>query len=369
MEFSDAEQTQLINVCKELGSKPKFDSKEEFIAWMTDYVNGVKGENNTSETKPQVTDGATSATSSKQFLPRIPNFSGATPTKSDHVPFEVWHYELQCLLREKRYPPESILHAARLSLRGDAGRIAVRLGTDATINQLLDKMKHLFGTVEAGEDLLARFYSASQRDDETVVQWSCRLEDYWQEIQQGKVKTLESNNILKNKFWNGLKHPLHELSGYKFDQNLDYEQFLVEVRKIEQTLSTGESKGPKKTGRLHVQQTQSDTSEETVTSSGREPTVENTAILNQLQTQVNNLTEQMSKLSQHLFAAQASVPSSFQPVSAGVPRPSYTPRPPPTCWNCGQVGHVRAVCTNPPLNFARSLPWGMQRPKQTQQPH
>jgi hypothetical protein len=366
MEFDEHEQAQLIDVCRELGSKPKFDSKDDFIAWMRDYLKTVDGE----EAKPQVNDpptagatsGAASVVRNKEFLPRIPIFSGTPPSKSDHVPFEVWHYELQCLLKSNVYSSASILQAARLSLRGEASRVAVRLGTDATVQQLLDKMKHLYGTVDAGEDLLARFYSASQKDDESVLQWSGRLEDLLQEaLQAGKIKGTDSSEILKNKFWNGLKHPLHEISGYKFDQNLTYEEFLVEVRKIEQSLSGRDSKSTQKptkiTGRSNVQQ------QPEGASANDNPTSDANAILLQLQTQVNALTEQMNQLSGQVYAAKTSTQSSNSQSTA------TQQRPPPTCWNCGKVGHVRAVCRNKlNLNYQWSLPWGMQRPAHNRQP-
>ena len=166
MDFTPEETAQLVEVCKQLGAKPKFDSKEDFVNWMRDYVKSLD-ENETQaeanegqEQKPDVSGGA-DVQPKKELLPKIPLFSGDPPVKSDHVPFEVWQFEVQCLITQKRFSQAAILNAARLSLRGDASKVAVRLGTDVTLTQLVTKMEHLYGVIDSGEDMLARFYSAT----------------------------------------------------------------------------------------------------------------------------------------------------------------------------------------------------------------
>ena len=52
----------------------------------------------------------------------------------------------------------------------------MRLETEVTLSQLMNKMKRLYGDIESGEELLAKFYFVSQ--DEAVVAWPCRLEDF-----------------------------------------------------------------------------------------------------------------------------------------------------------------------------------------------
>ena len=101
----------------------------------------------------------------------------------------------------------------------------------------MNKMKPLYGDIESGEELLAKFYSASQDEDESVVAWSCRLEDFMDSaIQAGHFTRQTSQDTLHGKFWSGFKYPLKELSSHKFDQIKDYENLLVEIRKIENSL-------------------------------------------------------------------------------------------------------------------------------------
>ena len=67
--------------------------------------------------------------------------------------------------------------AIRRSLRGDAGKVAMRLGPEANVDDILDKMESVFGSLERGEKVLEEFYSSTQRKDEDSMAWSCRLEE------------------------------------------------------------------------------------------------------------------------------------------------------------------------------------------------
>ena len=69
-----------------------------------------------------------------------------------------------------------IFDAIRSSLHGKAGSIAVRLGTEASITDILKKMDSVFGEVDTETDLLAALYSARQGPAESVSDWGCRLE-------------------------------------------------------------------------------------------------------------------------------------------------------------------------------------------------
>ena len=330
MEFTADEQQQLLNVCKELGTKPKFDTKEDFVSWMREYVTS----NPIGEAASRVKQEESSHTLKKELLPRIPVFSGCL-VKSDHVPFEVWYYELECLVKQKRYSESAILNAARLSLRGDASKVAVRLGTEVSVNELMRKMKNLFGNIESGEELLAKFYSASQTDEESVVAWSCRLEDLMDfAVQAGYFARDTYKETLRSKFWNGLKHPLRELCSHKFDQINDYESLLVEVRKIESSLPKDSSK-PKTSARVNTQQTAADVTPPVNNASKKPELPDYNAILQKMQAQISEMAVQLNNLS-----STTTLQSS---------------RPIPTCWRCGMQGHTQRVCRNThlPLNGFR----------------
>jgi hypothetical protein len=331
MDFSQEEKEQLVKVCAELGAKPKFDTKEDFVSWMKTYI--ASQDVDSKEVKPEAV--ASDGIFKKELLPRVPIFSGNV-SKSDHVPFEVWYFEIQCLVKQKHYSPNAILNAAHLSLRGEASRVAVRLGTEITIEQLMTKMKHLYGNVDTGEELLAKFYSASQTSEESVVQWSCRLEDLMDSvIQAGHFTRDSSAETLRSKFWSGLKHPLRELSSHKFDNIKNYEDLFVEVRKIESSLPSEIKPAVKqKSANVHSQQ----------------------ATENQdYGTMFNQIQAQMSEMSAKLAALSTASP------------PPRKPR----CWRCGKIGHLQTSCRNTdlPLNGYRPVRRGniwSQTPKPQQ---
>jgi hypothetical protein len=62
-------------------------------------------------------------------------------------------------------------------LRGEAAKIARRLGWDATLDDLTNKFDGIYETVEDFSIVLSQFYSAIQLPDECVSAWGCRLED------------------------------------------------------------------------------------------------------------------------------------------------------------------------------------------------
>lgn len=84
---------------------------------------------------------------------------------------------MKSLLLEKTYEEDMIKQAIRRSVRGEASRILMRLGTGVNIETILEKFESVYGTVDTKEELLAKFFSAKQGESEDITAWSCRLED------------------------------------------------------------------------------------------------------------------------------------------------------------------------------------------------
>lgn len=321
MDFTQEEKDQLATVFGELGVKPKADTKEDLVQWMNSFVDtqreGGAPQLKKEDQKPTVTN-----TVVKENTPRIPIFSGAAPTKAEHVAFEVWQYEVNCLVRGKRYSEEVILQAMRQSLRGEASKVAVRLGEEVTVDQLLQRMRNLYGSVSVGQDVLAAFYSAHQEKDENVVTWSCRLEDLMQQaIVEKKFDVKDRNEALRAKLWSGLRQEFREISGHKYDSIDDYDKLLVELRKIEKDMIvTTDGSAKSKKAQVHSAQTEDE---------------DLRSMVKQLQSKFDEFAKQNSS--------------------------SRTSKPPEiTCWLCGQVGHVKAGCRKGNLNRSRSLGRGNQ---------
>ena len=133
-----------------------------------------------------------------------------------------------------KYSESSISLAIRRSLRGEAGAAIMRLGPDAKVADIIQRMDDIFGSIEREESIMEQFYSASQKKDEDSMKWSCRLEELMRRaINKGLVKKDDSDGKLQSRFWNGLQPWLKDITGYKFDSSVDFNELRREVRMIE----------------------------------------------------------------------------------------------------------------------------------------
>ena len=116
--------------------------------------------------------------------PSQPIFNVTTSRKSwltkfsgDHGSegYDLWQHQLISLIKEG-HNDKDFFDAIRSSLLGKAGNFIVRLGTDATVTDILEKMNSVFGDIDTEADVLATFYGAHQGPEETVADWDCRLE-------------------------------------------------------------------------------------------------------------------------------------------------------------------------------------------------
>ena len=79
-------------------------------------------------------------------------------------------------------------------------------GTTAKIDEMLKRLERVFGNVASGESTLQEFYTATQKQSENVVAWGLRLEEIIKNaVDKGHVKQEATNNMLKNRFWKGLR--------------------------------------------------------------------------------------------------------------------------------------------------------------------
>ena len=167
-ELSQYELEHLASVFKEMKVKPKADTPEDFKQWMANYVAQMSDEGNVNVKKEQNATKDQSSASTKitsHYIPKISCFSG-DGSKQDTT-YYLWRYEVDCLLKEK-YSEEIVAQSMRRSLRGDAGKVAMRLGPEANVSQILDKMESVFGTIERGETIMEQFYSARQEKGEEL---------------------------------------------------------------------------------------------------------------------------------------------------------------------------------------------------------
>ena len=171
-------------------------------------------------------------------FPRISFFSGMEPLPKTEVSFDMWKFEVGCLLQEQIYAPSVLMYAVRKSLRGKAARICLYLGEAASVEEVVSKLEGRFGTVESGESLIQTFYNAQQNADESVAVWGCRLEELLQRAKcKGSLGDRSFQDMLRTKFWTGLhSDALKSATRHKFDTISQYDILLRQVRCVEQEL-------------------------------------------------------------------------------------------------------------------------------------
>ena len=123
-DFSPEESQRLIDSFQALGVKPKCDSTEDLEEWMLAYLSnkGVVPP----KVEPIVATSSQHTTTTVTQYPKLVPFSGEGG--KGETSYDLWKYDLQCLLEERIHSHESIRQALRNSLRGRAARTAKMLG-------------------------------------------------------------------------------------------------------------------------------------------------------------------------------------------------------------------------------------------------
>jgi hypothetical protein len=259
--------------------KPDTSDPESMKQWILDYL--------TRQGKIPSTAHAAS------YLPslKISYFSGDKENKS-HVDYQTWKYEVKALMSEASYSKDAINIAIIKSLQGTARTKCINLGVHSTIDNIFSKLDSLFGTVDRTETLLGKFYSAEQGCDESVTKWSCRLEDILDKAKEGgELAGLSPDDMLRGKFWLGLRSELREAARGKVERIQNFDELRIEVRRIEsehemqKPRDVAEEKGKK----VHLKMTRTDKPDKST---------EDEISLHDLKGMISQLTTTVGKLEQ-----------------------------------------------------------------------
>ena len=171
-------------------------------------------------------------------MPQLPFFSGEE--QEGDVSFDVWKFELNCLIKESVYPDSLILQAIRKSLRGKSRDILLTLGESASPSIILNKLEGIYGNVSSNEVLLQQFYLESQLENESIADYSVRIENVLRRATQNRpVAEVVRSEILCARLRNGLRdHLLKNSCRFKFETEKNFNKLRKYIRSVEQDLST-----------------------------------------------------------------------------------------------------------------------------------
>ncbi|XP_052067824.1 uncharacterized protein LOC127707365 [Mytilus californianus] len=243
----DPDIKKMMDAFAKMGVKPKADTPEELTDWMMGFLKmkgKIKEEPEAKiDLQPPPIPSKPEEKVTKTVInhpPKIAWFSG-TEIKAGDVTFEVWRHEVRVLMKQN-YDKDAILNTVssqgrylnKRSLRGEAGMVAMRLDLDASVQEILQKLDSVYGSVEKKEELLAEFYSARQGTDESVTTWSCRLESILGKAKErGLVQPKDIDEMLRSMLWTGLRTSLKDISGHKYDTIKTFDALRVAIRQIE----------------------------------------------------------------------------------------------------------------------------------------
>ena len=366
---------------KEVKEPPKGDETKDLQDWMKRYLQvtgglDAKEENTQGTDKPKQQDKPTQNIQIQRTRdpPKISVFSGCN--KKGEAPYELWKYEVNGLRSDKLYDSDMLNYAVRRSLKGDAGMIAMHLGPKASLDDIISKLDSIYGVVETEEDLLAQFYRARQEDDETVTQWSCRLENIMgRAVEKNIVTHFKSAHMLHNMLWNGLKTELKEISGYKYESIDDFDELRVALRQIE--------KDHEERKKTHKPNPSKAATSENITLESKID--EFTGIVQQLTTRFDRW--ERDKEQSRGYTGNYRGNSNYrgnnrnyrgkyssrqeQPVQnrqwGRRPQQSSTSTTPNTsdkivCYRCGQEGHKKIGCVNPVNKYRQDRDLNLKKP-------
>ena len=170
-------------------------------------------------------------TFSSMKVPKLSEFSGEGASE-----FEIWKYDVNCLINEGVYPTHIIREAMRRSLKGVARGVLLHLGESASVIDILTELEGVYGNVRPVEKLKEMFYSESQREGESVADYSLRLERLLSLVPE-TLDRYSRNEMLKNRLWSGLRdQELKNVSRYLFEKIVDFNTLRRELRAIEEDL-------------------------------------------------------------------------------------------------------------------------------------
>ena len=135
--------------------------------------------------------------------PYIPKFSG--DESQDESSFDTFKFHVELYMNGSEFSPEVVKFAVLKALKGAAHDTARRLGTEATLEQILKSLECAYGSVESRENVMKRFYSLRQDTDENIVNYSNRAEIIFTKAVQLECLKSSDTEVLKGVVFSGLR--------------------------------------------------------------------------------------------------------------------------------------------------------------------
>ena len=164
-------------------------------------------------------------------IPGIPHLSGSE-TKT--LKFEQWLHAISDA--RKNFNEQLVRAAINKSCVGDAADALCCLPPRATLDDIIEKCKWLYGSVESFDTLMQELYRIVQGKSEEVQTFVLHLERALKAIKQQypyAITEEEGVKHMKDHLFHGLKPSIHNALCYMYDKpNFQYSQLVMAARRL-----------------------------------------------------------------------------------------------------------------------------------------
>lgn len=285
-------------------------------------------------------------------------FSGKVPRPVHESDFETWRASVDLIMKD---PAISDLQRSRKileSLLPPAADMVKHLGTDILPDVYLQQLDSAYGTVQDGDELYAKFMDTFQDAGELPSTYLQRLQVALNlAIRRGGAKEADANKHLVNQFCRGCWDNAL-ISELQLPQRKTRPPSFAELLLL---LRTEEDRRAAKAVRMkhHLGAAKQRATVNSQLAEEHDSCAALTTITQQLGKQMAEIQKQLAALTSaqsgnHSQPSQSRYTSGYNPKprlnkfsksSAGqspsVPKPGY-------CFRCGEDGHTRPQCPNPP---------------------
>ena len=164
----------------------------------------------------------------------IPHFSG-TEREKDTLQFKPWYHNISDAW--KNFNEQLVRATITKSCIGDAADVMCCLPPGANLDDILEKFKWLYGSVESSDTSMQEFYRIAQGKSKKVQTFVLHLERALKAIKQQYPYAMtkdKSHRHLKDCLFHGLRPNLHNALHYLYNKpDSQYSQLVMTSRKAE----------------------------------------------------------------------------------------------------------------------------------------
>ena len=328
--------------------------KEEFVSVKAYFTYGFQGVlevsgDTVSLCKPSVCGAVNNKPqpSVAQYFSRpqfSPFYGFSEGDKAKGVTYRVWRFEVDSAMKEGFHAEEVIAEQVRRSLQGEAKTKIVGLAPGSKLNEILERLDQSYsdsGTA-TGEELLTAAYAMKQKQNEEVSAYASRLDN---KLRMAKEKgtelipdkqSLEKHLILL--FWEGLAADIKDKTRHKKESCATFRQLIDAARHAEREAAATHQ--GKRVARQH-QATDSESKKGTPTPTDATKPTWVTELCNSM---VKELTSAL--FTNPMQCVQGA--NQFKRADEDQGQRTLV-----RCFRCGQLGHMKKGCRNPPAPQAQ----------------